>query len=278
MNKQNSLVPELWNILEVKKENAACYSLRLETPQGYEFQPGQFNMLYLFGMGEVPISISSNPAVKGELIHSIHAVGTVTKAMQKLKAGDQIGVRGPYGTSWPLPVAEKKQDILLVAGGIGIAPLRPLIYQILEQRASYNQVHLLYGARTPKDFIFNDQIGEEKLKGGEEGINLQTIVDRPLPNWTGHVGVVPKLISTLEFDPENTQAFLCGPEIMMRFSIEPLLGLGVPKENIHLSLERNMKCAKGFCGHCQMGPFFICKDGPVFNYPAVEPFLHIRGV
>ena len=272
MNDKHSLVPALWSVLDVTKETSDCFSIRLQSSPGYGFEPGQFNMLYMFGKGESPISISSNPAQPEELVHSIRAVGMVTNELKNVRAGDQIGVRGPFGKGWSLKQAEGK-DILIIVGGIGLAPLRPLIYQILGSRDRYQRVHLLYGARTAKDFLFQDQ-----LEQWAEQINVRLTVDRATPGWSGQVAVVPKLIGSTPFDPKNTAVFLCGPEVMMRFSIEELLGFGIEKESIYLSLERNMKCAQGFCGHCQMGPYFICRDGPVFPYSQIEPFLHIRGV
>ena len=272
MNKSCNLIPAFWKVKSVRNETSDCFSLRLQTPADYRFLPGQFNMLYLFGVGEAPISISSDPQLEGELVHSIRAVGKVTHALSRIQAGDSIGVRGPFGTTWPLEQALGK-DILIIVGGIGLAPLRPLIFQILAQRDRFKRVHLLYGARTPKDLLFTEQWDEWR-----SGIEIHCTVDRPLPGWTGQVGVVPKLIGSVPFDPGNTTAFVCGPEVMMRYTLEELLGRGLLQENLYVSLERNMKCAQGFCGHCQIGPYFVCKDGPVFPYSQIEPFLHIRGV
>ncbi|MDT8448458.1 MAG: FAD/NAD(P)-binding protein [bacterium] len=271
MNPESVLTPTLWKLLEVQEETGDCFSLRLEPPEGYRFEPGQFNMLYAFGKGEAPISISSDPDRSDQLVHSIRAVGVVTQELQRLRAGEQVGVRGPFGQPWPLEEAEGK-EVLIIAGGIGLAPLRPLIYRILAQRQRFKQVYLLYGARTPKDLLYPDQ-----LELWQEGIEVRTTVDRSMAGWTGQVGVVPRLITAEGFDPANTLAFVCGPEVMMNFCVEELQNRGVAGSSIFVSLERNMKCAQGYCGHCQMGPYFICRDGPVFRYERIQPFLNIRG-
>jgi len=233
------------------------------------FKAGQFNMLYAFGVGEIPISISSNPHKSKTLLHTTRVVGTVSKAMGKLKRGDQLGVRGPYGSPWPLDEAHGS-DIVIVAGGIGLAPLRSAIYEILSKRRNYGNVALLYGTRGPEDVIYSTEI--EKW---ESEFDVHVTVDHAIGNWNGHVGVVTTLIPKATFDPSNTTAMICGPEIMMRYSAMELEDLGVRAEKIFVSMERNMKCAIGFCGRCQFGPNFICKDGPVLPYSRVKALLGI---
>jgi len=230
------------------------------------FLPGQFNMLYVYGVGEVPISISGNPGEQSLLVHTTRAVGTVTKAMRKLKVGDSIGVRGPYGTSWPVDKV-KGFDVVIVAGGIGLAPLRPVIYYLLEHRDKFGKFVLLYGARTPDDILYKNEL---KKWRGRFDIETYVTVDRAVGAWQGNVGVVTTLISKSPFDPMNALAMVCGPEIMMRFTALALQKRGVSDDRIYVSMERNMKCGIGLCGHCQMGPEFVCKDGPVYSYDYIK--------
>jgi NAD(P)H-flavin reductase len=233
------------------------------------FAPGQFNMLYVFGAGEVPISISSDPASTDSIKHTTRVVGPVTKAMQTLKPGDAIGVRGPFGSSWPLELGRGK-DVVVIAGGIGLAPLRPALFELLAYRNRFHRIILLYGTRTPRDILF-----KHDLKRWQSHFDLEVYitVDRASGAWQGNVGVVIKLISRAPFDPSNASALICGPEVMMRFSIEALQQRGIGNENIFVSMERNMKCGLGFCGHCQLGPHFICKDGPVLRYDRIAPIF-----
>jgi len=234
----------------------------------YHFQPGQFNMIYLPGFGEVAISISSNPSSPKVVGHTIRYAGSVTRALGRLKVGDMLGVRGPYGSPWPLERALAK-NLVIVTGGIGLAPLRPALYAILRHREDYGRVVLLYGARTPADLLYTEEFASWQAGG----IELHTTVDLADEKWQGQVGVVPALFYRIRVDPKQTLVMTCGPEIMMRFVIYEALARRIPKESIFLSMERNMKCAIGFFGHCQFGPMFICKDGPVLNYAAIEPFF-----
>jgi NAD(P)H-flavin reductase len=230
------------------------------------FGPGQFNMLYVFGLGEVPISISGDPADSEKLIHTVRAVGPVTKAMRKFRRGNMLGVRGPFGNNWPVDVALGK-DIIIVAGGIGLAPLRPSIYQILANRDKYGKVSLLYGARTPHDILYIKEL--EKWRARLD-IEVFITVDKAVGEWHGNVGVVTTLIHKATIDPSQTVAMICGPEIMMRFTGLELQKCGIPENSIYVSMERNMKCGIGNCGHCQLGGIFICKDGPVFRYDGIK--------
>ncbi|MBM4175481.1 MAG: Ni/Fe hydrogenase subunit gamma [Ignavibacteria bacterium] len=263
------MIPHPYKIQRVIKETHDTFTLELKSIEKngtFSFAPGQFNMLYIAGIGEVPISISGNPTKNGSLIHTTRAVGTVTKEMAKLKRSDVIGIRGPFGTNWPVKEAEGN-DVLLVAGGIGLAPLRPVIYHILSKREYFGKIILLYGTRTPQDILFRKEL--EKLKSRLD-IDIYVTVDRATRAWNGNVGVVTRLIPRAPFDPINTIAMICGPEIMMRYTITEISRRGIASENIYVSVERNMKCGIGLCGHCLYGTEFICKDGPVFRYDQIQ--------
>jgi len=266
------MLPEVFRIQRVVKESYDTFTLELEPDRGnraFPFEPGQFNMLYVFGVGEIPISISGDPLHPETLIHTTRAVGTVTKAMGALKPGDVIGVRGPFGTEWPVRAA-KGYDVVFVAGGIGLAPLRPALYHILAHREKYGRIVLLYGCRSPEDILFRREL--EKWRARFD-LEIYVTVDYASPRWHSNVGVVTKLIPKAPFDPLNTIALVCGPEVMMRFTAIELAKRGVRPDDIYISMERNMKCAIGFCGHCQLGPVFICKDGPVFTYRQMQGWL-----
>jgi NAD(P)H-flavin reductase len=274
---QHPMVPEPWRIQRVRRETQDTFTFELKSASGrpaLRFAPGQFNMLYVFGMGEVPISISGDPGAPETIVHTIRAVGVVTEAMKRLGRGDVLGLRGPFGSHWPADEFVRK-DVVVVAGGIGLAPLRPVLYRILSRRAEYGRVALLYGARTPSDILYLKELEQWRRRFDLE---VQVTVDRGDGTWHGNVGVVTQLIARASFDPASTVAMVCGPEIMMRFSVAELIKRGLPTPRTFISMERNMKCAVGFCGHCQFGPTFVCKDGPVFRYDGVEPFLRLREV
>jgi NAD(P)H-flavin reductase len=261
--------PVPYRIQEFERETHDTFTLVLKAADKVSqpvFAPGQFNMLYVFGTGEVPISISSDPADMESIKHTTRVVGTVTKAMHALKPGDTLGVRGPFGTRWPLELGRGK-DVVIIAGGIGLAPLRPAIFKLLADRQRYRRIILLYGTRTPRDILFKHDL---KRWRSHFDLEVYVTVDRAMGAWQGNVGVVIKLIPRAPFDPSNAIALICGPEVMMRFSIEALRQRGIDSENIFVSMERNMKCGVGFCGHCQYGPYFVCKDGPVFRYDRIE--------
>ncbi len=269
------MVPEPWRIRRMQWETHDTFTLELESAEardGFHFQAGQFNMVYLFGVGEVPISISGDPNEPQKLVHTIRAVGAVTKAMRAAKVGDALGVRGPFGSCWPVQEAADR-DLLIVAGGIGLAPLRPVVYEILAKRKNYGQIALLYGTRTPADILYRKEL---EGWGKRNGVQAHVTVDRASGTWSGNVGVVTTLISKAQFNSRNTVAMICGPEVMMRFTVRELQRRGIALENIYISMERNMKCAVGFCGHCQFGPTFICKEGPVFPYHGIQELLAIR--
>lgn len=276
-NTPDPMLPHPYRVQRVRQETPDTFTLEMEPEDGsreLEFTPGQFNMLYAFGVGEVPISISGDPAKPALLVHTTREVGTVTRAMRKLKPWHSLGVRGPFGIGWPVTPA-RGADVVIVAGGIGLAPLRPALYQILAARKYYGKVVLLYGTRTPADILFRREL---KQWHSRFDLEVHVTVDRAMGNWRGNVGVVTSLVARAPFDPHSTVAMVCGPEIMMRFTVQELERRGVAFENIYLSMERNMKCAVGLCGHCQFGATFICKDGPVFRYDRVQALLAIREI
>ncbi len=228
-------------------------------------RPGQFTMLYAFGVGEVPVSVSGLGRGQ-ELVQTIRAIGAVTRALCAADAGDMIGVRGPFGTQWRLDVAEGR-DLLIVAGGIGLAPLRPVLLTVLEQRARYGRVVLLVGARSPDDLLFTRELEIWRRRG----VEVRVTVDRAGAGWKGDVGLVTRFIDNAVVDSAQTAAFVCGPEIMMRVCAHALVNLGVAAEQIQVSLERNMRCGAALCGHCQLGPLLLCRDGPVVSYAEAAP-------
>lgn len=274
---EDPMITNLYLIKRVIKETHDTFTLELflkKRKSEQSFAPGQFNMLYVYGVGEVPISISGNPENTDLLVHTTRAVGTVTKAMWKLKTGDSLGIRGPYGTSWPVEKA-RGLDVVIVAGGIGLAPLRPVIYHLLTNRDQYGKIVLLYGTRTPDDILFKSEL---KKWRGRFDLETHITVDRAVGDWRGNVGVVTTLIGKAPYDPSNTLAMVCGPEIMMRFTALALQKRGVADKMIYVSMERNMKCGVGLCGHCQMGPEIICKDGPVYSYDRIKDIYTKREI
>lgn len=251
------------------------YDLRFaaaERGAAYGFRPGQFNMLYLPGVGEIPISLSASPASRHRWAHTIRTAGRVTRALALQGLGCRLGLRGPFGSAWPLAAIEGA-DVLLVGGGIGLAPLRPAVYYLLENRPRYGRLRLLYGARQPSDCLFAQEF-EAWRQGGME---IDLVVDRPDPGWQGQIGVVTSLLDRLPWlQPSATALLGCGPEAMMKYVVRSALTLGIGLENIWLSLERNMQCAAGLCGHCQLGPLFICADGPIFRCDRVATLWSVE--
>jgi NAD(P)H-flavin reductase len=243
--------------------------------EGYAFEPGQFNMLYLFGIGEVAISISSDPAHPQRIGHTVRHVGRVTRAFRELAPGDPIGVRGPFGRPWPLHEAEGR-DLVVVAGGVGVCPVRPAIEQAMRHRDRYHRLILLLGARTPELLPYQDQLDEWLSLMERLGVEIHLTVDEASPGWLYGEGVVTTLFPKAGIEPGRTTAFLCGPEIMLRFAARGLLDMGVPAEHVWLSTERHMECGVGLCGHCQLGPRFVCTDGPVFRSDELGPLLEVR--
>ncbi len=266
--------PSLAVIEKINQEtrDTRTFTLRFlddDIREKYKFSPGQFNMVSIFGVGEAPFSITSDPEAEGIFEHTIRMVGSVTNAIFKLREGDIVGVRGPFGKGWPLDEAKGK-DLLIVAGGIGIAPLRPVIYYTIKHRDEFNKVEVLYGARTPGDLLYVDEY--DRWTQAKNFRLLLTVDAVPKGvKWDHRVGVVTKLFEDMETKPDNSIVFICGPEIMMKFAVKGLLERGFNKRQIYLSMERRMKCGVGKCGHCQIGSKYVCKDGPVFSYDEVEP-------
>lgn len=268
------MLPRPFRIVDVSTETPDTYTLVMEDLEGpgVEFLPGQFLMLYVFGVGEVPISIAGNPRMPATLVHTVRAVGAVTNAICALRPGDVLGVRGPYGAGWPLDEATGL-DLLIIAGGVGLAPLRPAVIEAMTRSEEFESVSLLYGARTPTDLLFKqDLLGWET----SAALNLEVTVDRATSDWWGDVGVVTNLLPRIAYEPAHTAAFVCGPEVMMRVVARRLRDQGVDTDRIWISLERNMKCAIGFCGHCQFGPDFVCRTGPVVPYRRVAERLTVE--
>lgn len=270
------MVPVVASVRERQQDTHDTFTLTLSAPneETAGFRPGQFNMLYLFGVGEAPISHSGDPHEGDSLVHTIRAVGSVTNALAALKPGDPVGVRGPFGSNWPMEEAHG-HDVVIVAGGIGLAPLRPAIYHLLRHRDKYGTLSLLYGARTPDDLLYTDQLHEW---GRRFDIEVFVTVDRGSPTWSGGVGLVTTLFPRVSMDADRTIGLVCGPEVMMRFVLAEFEKRGVADDRLYLSMERNMHCAIGFCGHCQLGPAFVCMDGPVFRYDRMRPYIHVREV
>jgi NAD(P)H-flavin reductase len=272
------MLPRRYRVRRAWAELAGVTSMDLSPVDGTAdgFLPGQFNMLYVFGVGEIAISISGNPAEPGRLIHTTRSVGAVSAALTGLREGEMLGVRGPFGSAWPV-AAQTGRHIVFVAGGLGLAPLRPAIYHVLEHRDQYAGMTLIYGARSPDELLYADEIKVWKSRFDTE---VEVTVDHAGPSWTGRVGVVTTSLARAlaGIDSAGVSAFLCGPEIMMRFSAMSLADAGVAPDRVWVSMERNMKCAIGFCGHCQFGPDFVCRDGPVFRHDHVARRLSMKEV
>lgn len=262
--------------IQAEIDLVATYQLRFvdtNIARVYRFQPGQFNMLYIPGCGESAISHSGSPMLNGEtMFHTIRFVGRVTDAIAKLRVGDTLGVRGPFGSAWPMERCSGR-DVVVIAGGIGLAPLRPALYAFMEHREDFGRIVLLYGSRSPELLLYADELDSWQ----KHGIEIQVTVDRATESWQGAVGVVPLLLDRLAgLQADRTELVMCGPEVMMHYCALSALKRNIPKESIWLSIERNMQCAVGLCGHCQLGPMFVCRHGPVFRYDAIEPFLKVR--
>jgi NAD(P)H-flavin reductase len=276
---ENPWLAESVEIVDITPELAgvATYHLRFrdrELNDRYRFLPGQFNMLYLPGVGEIAISLSGAGRKGRTWDHTIRVAGSVTGALARLGVGGVLGLRGPYGSSWPLQECAGA-DVIFVAGGIGLAPLRPAIDECLANRKRFAQTTLLYGSRAPDLLLYTRMYDD----WSGQGLSVGTTVDRFAPGWRGNVGVVTLLVDRLQpFVPDRSAMFLCGPEVMMRYVVRSALARGLRKERIWVSLERNMQCAVGLCGHCQLGPAFVCKDGPIFRYDKIEPFLDVEGL
>lgn len=272
-----TLIPAAARVRRRRRDAPQTWTLDLERCDGereWDTAPGQFNMLYLPGIGEIPISVSGDTRDRSLLVHTVRAVGRVSEAIAALTANDMLGVRGPFGTGWPMRTAEGR-DVLLVAGGLGLAPLRPALYELLANRKSYGRATLIYGTRSPGDILYRRELENWRRR---LDLEVEVTVDHAPPDWRGNVGVVTTLIPRSAFDPDDTVAMICGPEIMMRFAAGSLREAGLPDNAIYLSMERNMKCATGHCGHCQFGPDFVCRDGPVLRYDRISRIFALREI
>lgn len=273
-SKDSPLLPRIMQVRAYQKETEDVFSLTLDPGSPTTYQPGQFNMLYTFGVGEAAISISGDSSDHTSIVHTIRAVGSVTKSLSHLRPGAAVGVRGPFGSTWPLEAAHGR-DVVIVSGGIGLAPLRPVLYHVMRHRADFGKIVLLHGSRTPADILFADELSRWARVSD---LSVLQSCDQGGDGWRGHVGVVTTLLPLAEFDHTNALAFICGPEVMMRFVVRELQMKGMAVDQMYLSLERNMQCAVGFCGHCQFGPNFVCMDGPVFRYDRIQSIFDIREI
>jgi NAD(P)H-flavin reductase len=271
LDREAVMVPRPFVVDQNRRDTRDTVTLDLVAAddQPLVFAPGQFTMLSAFGAGEVPISISGDPAHPEVLQHTIRNVGGVTRNLAHASPGTALGIRGPFGHGWD--VADGRGgDVVFVAGGIGLAPLRPAILEVCADRPSYGQVRLLYGSRTPEDILFGADL---HTWARDHDVVVEEIVDAGTLGWHGHVGLVTQLVARGGFDPARTLALVCGPEVMMRYAAQALYDRGVGAPHIRLSMERNMKCGVGLCGHCQLRELFLCVDGPVLSYDRLEPLL-----
>jgi len=276
--KANPYLPYEAIILERIEEAPSLFTLRIKLTDdalqdAYEFAPGQFNMLYLYGVGEVPISIVNDPDDSHVIDHTIRVVGRVTRGMNQLKAGDRIGLRGPYGHGWPVDAAKNK-DIVIITGGLGCAPVVSVINYIEQRRDEYGHLNIVQGVKHTADFIWKQRYDKWRELNDT---NVLLAADMGQPLWPFHIGPVTELFDQLQFNPQNTVAMMCGPEGLMRVACKHMLEHQVNAAQIYLSMERNMQCAVGHCGHCQYGSEFICKDGPVFSYDRIRTLFETKG-
>ena len=267
------MVPAPFAVTAKRRETSDTWTLELSRRRAERlaFAPGQFTMISAFGAGEVPISISGDSDGDGPLVHTVRAVGLATEAICRVGPGEVLSVRGPFGRPWPVGEIEGS-DVIVVAGGIGLAPLRPAILALLARRERYGRVLLLYGGRSPEQLLYTEELEAWRARG----LDVAVSVDSAGPAWLGHVGVVPRLVARASFDAERAAALVCGPEVMMRFTVAALARAGVPADSVYASMERNMQCGVAQCGHCQLGPTLVCRDGPVYRWSELERWLRIR--
>ena len=265
-----AMEPVFYRVVSRTAENADSVTLRLEpmTTRLVSPEPGQFNMLYAFGVGEIAISVCGL-ASHGGVVHTVRAVGAVSAALCAAETGATVGVRGPFGTTWGLDTAHGR-DLVIVAGGVGLAPLRPVVLGALADRERYGRVVLIAGARAERDFLYAGELQEWR---SDPRLEVHQTVDIPIHGWLGEAGFVTEPLRRLTLDPQRTTAFLCGPEPMMRLGAKVLLDKGVAAQDIRVSLERNMQCGIGWCGHCQLGQLLLCRDGPVVGFDVARPLL-----
>jgi NAD(P)H-flavin reductase len=279
MNPANPYLPLEARVVERIQESPGLFTLRLALTDpaaqaAYRFEPGQFNMLYLHGVGEVAISIVSDPTDEHIIDHTIRQVGRVTNGLAGLQAGDRIGLRGPFGRGWPVQQVQGR-DLVIVTGGLGCAPVVSAIEYVLRRCGEYGRVNIVQGVKHADDFIWRERYDRW---AGCPDTRVLIAADVGTPLWPWHVGLVTELFDQLDFDPAKASVMMCGPEGMMRAVAKDMLALQVPPADIWLSMERNMQCAAGHCGHCQFGPKFVCKDGPVFSYDQIAHLLQVKGL
>ncbi len=274
----DAFLPELYRVGRTKLEIPDVVTIEIAPLSGLRpaYTAGQFNMLYVFGVGEVAISMSGDPADMSGFVHTIRDVGRVSRALTAVKEGDVIGVRGPFGTGWPVHEAEGL-DVVLVCSGLGLAPLRPAIYHVLSNRERYGRVSILLGFHSPEDLLFRQEFETWRQR---LDVDLLLTVNHADRSWKGNVGGVQSLgfVKRANFDPKETLAMVCGTETKMRYMAASLRDAGIPESRIYFSMERNMKCAMGLCGRCQFGPDFICKDGPVLPFDRISHILAVREI
>jgi anaerobic sulfite reductase subunit B len=266
-----AMAPRPYVVASRRKEVPGVWTLELEPVDGEPMTvlPGQFTMVYAFGIGEIALSVSG--ADRGRLVHTVASVGAVSAAVCAARPGTVLGIRGPLGNSWPLDAA-RGADVVVMAGGVGLAPLRETVRHLLAHRADYGDVVLLYGSRTPPTLLYRREIDRWR----RQGLTAELIVDAAAPGWDGQVGFVTELIQAAPFDADSAVAMVCGPEVMMTHCARGLLDRGLPAERLYVSLERNMRCGLGFCGHCQLGGTLICRDGPVYSWDRIGGALGVR--
>lgn len=267
--KKDIYLPVLADVLKVEPMTALETFFEFRMPAGAELghMPGQFVEVSIAGIGEAPISVSSSPTQKGMFQMVVRKVGNVTAAMHGLKAGAKVGVRGPFGTHFPVDGAMKGKDLVFICGGIGLVPVRSAINYVLDHRADYGHVTILFGTKTPADRLFTDEM---KKWAAAKDVTFMETVDRADESWKGNVGVITTLIPKVRMDAARTVAIICGPPIMYKFVILELDKVGLPRESMYVSLERHMKCGVGKCGHCQVNGLYACQDGPVFKYSEIS--------
>lgn len=272
---KNPYIPAIARIKEVRQETPDVKTLQISLPdeygKGFVYMPGQFLEISSFGVGEIPVSITSSPT-REDLEISVKKVGRVTESLHEADAGDRVGIRGPYGNGFPVGDM-RKRDILFIGGGIGLAPLRSLINYMFDTREDFGRIFILYGARTPKDLVFKNEL---KLWDGKDKGEVHVTVDRGGEGWKGNVGVVPKLLEKIEPQLKKTTAVICGPPVMIRFTVKALRDRGFNDGQIIFTLERMMKCGIGKCGHCNIGEKYVCVDGPVFSYAEMKNIPEFR--
>ena len=271
------MVPRIVRVRKRTRELPGHVTLELESADDAplpRYRPGQFTMMYIFGVGEIPVSISGDASDTSRLVQTIRSVGAVSEAVTALKPGELLGLRGPFGSAWPTEELAG-QDVVVVAGGLGLAPLRPSIYHVLANRGQFGKVVLLYGTRSPQEILYRRQLETWRRR---LDVQIEVTVDHAGSDWRGNVGVVTRLIPKLAIDVHHATALVCGPEVMMRFAAAGLHDIGVAEEAIWVSIERNMKCAVGLCGHCQFAGMFACKDGAVVRYDRVRRLMGLKEI